>query len=901
MKRILICLMLTCSSLLLQSQTDQLYQNFLNPPKEYKPGTWMHAMSSNMSKVGMTKDLEAIQNVGIGKVLLFNVTQGIPVGPVKYASTEHFDIINHAIKESDRLGLDFGVHNCDGWTSSGGPWVTPEMSMKMFVWTEKMIKGGKQKVFLDQPTKRNNFYKDIAIIAYPTLSGEIEEDGVKKTVTSSDPKFDVQKVLNQAENSIPVVLNITEVKSPYIEYNYEKPINIRSATIILEDRFAEASLHTSQDGKEFTKAIDLLKVRTGKGEWAFSDNFAPILGKHFRVVFTQKVSLKKVQLTSQHLIKNFISQNAMARTEAAKLDSGLVLPNERNIINPQGIIILGIPNKDDQYLDVDLPTGEWTLMRFGYTTTGAQNSPASAEGRGLEIDKYNKKALDLHFQQFVEIIGKQAQKDRLSSFKFSEIDSYEMGGQNWTDQLPEVVKNELQIDLLKYLPALAGKYIEDVSTTTRFLDAMRGLYSKMMVENYFGHFRNLCNNQGIKTYVEPYGFGPFNYLDAAGQSDYTMGEFWMNRDITMVRDAVDAANIYGKKLVSAESFTSQPEINWAGTPRMAKTSGDRAWIEGINEFMFHRFAHQPNTKVEPGMTMNKWGFHFDRTQPWWNSGGKSWFNYMARGQYLLRQGHTVSDVMVFIGDQSPNSTLSRNEVKPTMPLSVNYTCVNNDVLTNRATIVEKKITLPEGAKFPILHLSNTTKIKLATLKKLVAYADQGLIITGELPTAYLDFQLTSKEQDEFVVLKNRLSKSLLSVTNWENFIADKVGAIDLVENGKPIPYIHRQDNNQEIYFISNSDSISRNYLLSCRVGNKVPELWDAMTGTKKIVADFHFDSKITTSFELRLQPGESKFIVFRKLDYEVASVKFKNQSVFFDKDEKKYFIESFSKINDNRK
>jgi hypothetical protein len=54
--------------------------------------------------------------------------------------------------------------------------------------------------------------------------------------------------------------------------------------------------------------------------------------------------------------------------------------------------------------------------------------------------------------------------------------------------------------------------------------------------------------------------------------------------------------------------------------------------------MFHRFAHQANTHVKPGMTMNRWGFHFDRTQTWWENAGADWFKYMARGQYHLAAG-----------------------------------------------------------------------------------------------------------------------------------------------------------------------------------------------------------------------------------------------------------------------
>ena len=134
-------------------------QDFKNPPAEFKPRTWFHAMSGNMTKAGLTKDLEAIEKVGIGGILLFNISQGIPNGPIKYNSPEHHEMLKHAAAECERLGLTFGVHNCDGWSSSGGPCITPEQSMKMVVWSETISEGGEVELKLPQPSTREDSYK----------------------------------------------------------------------------------------------------------------------------------------------------------------------------------------------------------------------------------------------------------------------------------------------------------------------------------------------------------------------------------------------------------------------------------------------------------------------------------------------------------------------------------------------------------------------------------------------------------------------------------------------------------------------------------------------------------------------------------------------------------------------
>ncbi len=170
---------------------NQLEAGFQNPPQESKPRTWYHINSSNASKEGFTKDLKAIKEAGIGGVLVFNVSMGLPEGDVAYNSQEHRDILTHAAKECEKLGLSFGVHNCDGWTSSGGPWVKPEHAMKVVVNSEVIVKGGKSvQVKLPQPPARYNYYNDIAVVAYPSLETELIDAEMQPIITTSNPEID---------------------------------------------------------------------------------------------------------------------------------------------------------------------------------------------------------------------------------------------------------------------------------------------------------------------------------------------------------------------------------------------------------------------------------------------------------------------------------------------------------------------------------------------------------------------------------------------------------------------------------------------------------------------------------------------------------------------------------------
>lgn len=58
-----------------QDKTNHLSEEFVNPPECGKLTTWFHGIKTNIRKDGFTKDLEAIEKVGIAGVLLFFVTQ----------------------------------------------------------------------------------------------------------------------------------------------------------------------------------------------------------------------------------------------------------------------------------------------------------------------------------------------------------------------------------------------------------------------------------------------------------------------------------------------------------------------------------------------------------------------------------------------------------------------------------------------------------------------------------------------------------------------------------------------------------------------------------------------------------------------------------------------------------
>ncbi len=180
------CFVLGCTNL--NAQTRDLESRFYDPPVNARPYVWWHWMGPNFSKEGITKDLEAMRNLGIGGATIFNIASAVqethfpilnnPWPNQTYRSDEYWEAIKHAANEAKRLGLELGLHNTAGYSTTGGPWVTEERAMQKLVWSKTESKGGKLDMQLPKPElpifegwgstkQRAVFYKDVAVLAVP--------------------------------------------------------------------------------------------------------------------------------------------------------------------------------------------------------------------------------------------------------------------------------------------------------------------------------------------------------------------------------------------------------------------------------------------------------------------------------------------------------------------------------------------------------------------------------------------------------------------------------------------------------------------------------------------------------------------------------------------------------------
>ncbi len=150
-----------------------LVQGFRQPPDETKPWVYWYWITDNISREGITRDLEAMARVGIGEALIGNIyLEDVQRGSVKALTEEWWGLVEHAIREGGRLGVNIGMFNCPGWSQSGGPWIKPEQAMRYLVSAERRVTGPAR--FEGKLPAPKEPFQDISVLAFPAPRGDAD-------------------------------------------------------------------------------------------------------------------------------------------------------------------------------------------------------------------------------------------------------------------------------------------------------------------------------------------------------------------------------------------------------------------------------------------------------------------------------------------------------------------------------------------------------------------------------------------------------------------------------------------------------------------------------------------------------------------------------------------------------
>lgn len=868
--------------------TDPLAAGFKNPPATARPLTWWHWMNGNVTQAGIAADLQAMKQIGLGGATIVNADCGIPPGPVAFMSPEWQADFKFAVSEAHRLGLELGLENCAGWSSSGGPWNTVTNAMQRVTTSETRVSGPAHfDAVLPQPPTTLGFYRDVAVLAFPdpdTGSGQMNDFA---PVTTTSDKQSPGNILTDGDPNTYIHLAIPRHNKPqFVQLEFKEPFATRTVEITAGPGMPECSgvIRVSDDGRTFRTVHTFAFGRRSAAVCTLSLGNEPVAARFWRVQFntvaknTKNIPLAEIGLAPHLSIENLDAKDGSNGGFVLSADAAGGAP--AGAVPHRGIIDLTSRMSADGTLKWRVPPGRWVIVRVGHTPTGVTNHPAPKDGLGLECDKLSRTALDAHWAAFmqkaIDDIGPLAGVTLTSSL----IDSYEVGGQNWTANFPAEFKKRRGYDLLKYLPVFAGQVVDSPAVSERFLWDVRRTIADLFAENYYGHFTQLCREHGLQSAIEPYT-GPFESLQCGGPADLVMGEFWSGtQGDPSVRVAASVAHTYGKTIVGAESFTASPDnARWKNDPYALKTLGDLMYSEGLNRYTFHRYAMQPWTNRWPGMTMGQWGIHFERTETWWQQ-GQGWISYLTRCQYLLQQGRAVEDAAYFDGQSAP---AERRDGNPALPKGYDFDAVDADVLLHAATVRDGRLTLTSGANYAVLVLPpddvNMTPELMKRLRELVR---DGATIVGPRPqhSPSLDNYPECDGQvrkiagqlwgrcDGTAVQENDYGRGHVI---WGKSLADVFAAQHLKPDFEfqgaagvsRLVYAHRVDGATDIYFVSNQRRQFDSVECTFRVAGRVPELWHPDTGLIEPAPVWRVQDGRTT-VRLDLDPAGSVFVVFRQ-------------------------------------
>jgi hypothetical protein len=931
----------------------QLEAGFVTPPDSAKPRVWWHWMNGNVTKEGIRADLEWMHRAGIGGFQNFDAGMTTPSVVEKrliYMTPEWKDAFRFTAELADSLGLEMAIAGSPGWSESGGPWVKPEEAMKKFVWTETRIEGGRSfSGILPKPpavagpfqnlglineftgsgnsTPLPEYYADAAVVAYRLPDSDLSMVTLQPKITSSGGKFNLAELTDGdlAKSSFLPAAKVGE--SSWIQYEFAEPVAMQAITIVgggNESMFRPAAekraLEASGDGKEFRKIMEIpggsLRQRTL--------SFDPVQAKYFRVTWEKLPSqdesipglsgmgfgrspqgpagtqVAELVLYSSGHVNRFEDKAAfIAATDLYKAFTPEVSPEE--VVKKTDVVDLTSKMGSDGKLEWTAPSGNWMVLRLGYSLTGHRNGPASPEATGLEVDKLSSEHVKAYFTNYLDqykdatggLMGKRG-------LQYVITDSWEAGTQNWTDNMIQEFKKRRGYDMLPWLPVLTGHIVESAEASDKFLWDFRKTLGDLVTENHYDQLTNLLRERGMARYSESHearrafiGDG----MEAKRTAAVPMGAGWTPGGFggneggfatvyqADIRESASVAHLYGQSFVAAESLTAMG-TDWAWSPELLKPIADHLMACGLNRFVIHTSVHQPLMDKVPGFSLGPFGQWFTRNETWAEQ-AIAWTTYLSRSCYMLQQGKFVADVAYYYGEDN-NITVMFSKMRggdlPPVPEGYNYDFVNSDAVVNVLAVKNSMLVTPSGMSYRLLALDpNSQYMTLTVLGKIRDMIKAGAVVSGPKPIMDPSLsddpdkfnaivkQLWPKEKGENTFGKGRvyagytIQKALTAMSIGQDFSYTKPA-----EDTKMF-FVHRRSDNMDIYWVNNRNNRVENLEATFRVEGKEAEVWHPETG--KIEQAAYTIENGVTRVPLHLESNDALFVVFRnKAKEEVRTI-----------------------------
>lgn len=599
-------------------------ENFKSPPKVFYPETWFHFIGGNVSKEGIDADLEAISEAGISGIQWFHGNFGgqwpETNTQIKALTPEWEDIVSHMGSKATELGLRLTVQTCPGWAMAGGPWIKPSEAMRDFVWSKTYIDSETSgAVTLPKPQPSNEEwrdYRDICVLAFPTPVGDGEQPYALENVTSDDD-LDWKGCL---DSNAPKAIRLQGGKTHKVNFTLKEGSVVRTLVfpcintmngnfvykpeihVCLTARKADAVQSDTLVNTEFPSSnwqdFDELFLSCNEVDGATQYEFT-ITNKH-------DITLNYLRFLPAAMKNNWRAEAGWTLMSKERSQEHPAQSKEA-YVDPQDIIDISQFMSADGKLNWKVPSkGRWTVLRLGNVNKGWKNSPAPPEATGWECNKLNSMGADVQFANYVGYLVDKPLKD--SNVGGMLMDSWECSTQTWTESMEQDFRAFNGYELRKWLPAVLGYVIGSQETTTRFLLDWRRCLTSLYNTQFFKRMTDLAHQKGLKVQYETAGGDvvPIDVMEYFKYADVPMCEFWQpfsdgyvgDLNFKPIRNTASAANLYGKRRVAAESFTSFA-LTWNEHLQMLKEVANFNMIEGVTHCVFHTYTHNPQVGFLP--------------------------------------------------------------------------------------------------------------------------------------------------------------------------------------------------------------------------------------------------------------------------------------------------------------
>ncbi len=506
-----------------------------------------------------------------------------------------------------------------------------------------------------------------------------------------------------------------------------------------------------------------------------------------------------------------------------------------------------------------------TVLWFVASRTGQQVKRAAVGADGFVLDHFSRAAVADHLRTVADpLMTAFAGHPPYSVFS----DSLEAYGADWTPDLLTEFRNRRGYDLTPHLPELFSAAPDEQALSVRH-DCGRTL-TELIDANYLEPIESWATAHHTLFRSQTYG-EPAVSLASEALADLPEGEGPQWRQFSYTRWATSAAHVYGRPVVSTETWTWSHSPAFRATPLDMKAEADRFFLQGSNQLMGHGWPYSPPSAGEPG-----WRFYaagaFNAHNPWWPV-MPDVTRYLQRVSWALRQGKPANDIAVYLPEDDAYAAFTPGNVALTLLLPRWITPELTQAIEDSGynfDYIDSASIAARGIHYPVLLLPNVDRIPRATLEQIAQYRRGGgkVIALGRLPASAPGLQ-TAADTPAIQAMAHSLFAAGDPSAQLVPAVAQLAEALhrmqppdmQLAAPHPSVGFIHRRLDDGDLYFIANTGNTPVHTQVSLRARRSGAEWLDADTGASSPArADL---SRKDGPLQLDLAPYGSKLLLLR--------------------------------------